>query len=41
MGAQGRTFVETNKGALEKLLGLVVPLIDGSAPSPVTARAVT
>jgi 3-deoxy-D-manno-octulosonic-acid transferase len=32
MGAQGRAFVEANKGALEKLLGLVVPLIEGGAP---------
>jgi hypothetical protein len=29
MGVQGRTVVEANKGALQKLLGLVVPLIDG------------
>jgi 3-deoxy-D-manno-octulosonic-acid transferase len=28
MGAAGRTFVEANKGALTKLLGLVVPLIE-------------
>ena len=28
MGAEGRAFVETNKGALAKLLGLVVPLIE-------------
>jgi len=28
MGAQGRTFVDANKGALQKLLGLVVPLIE-------------
>jgi 3-deoxy-D-manno-octulosonic-acid transferase len=41
MGAQGRTFVDANKGALEKLLGLVVPLIDGSAPSAATARSMT
>lgn len=38
MGAQGRTFVEANKGALEKLLGLVVPLIEGSAASGDTAH---
>ena len=29
MGAQGRAVVDANKGALQKLLGLVVPLIDG------------
>ena len=29
MGVQGRAVVEANKGALQKLLGLVVPLIDG------------
>ena len=28
MGAAGRAFVEANKGALQKLLGLVVPLIE-------------
>ena len=28
MGAQGRVFVDTNKGALQKLLGLVIPLIE-------------
>ena len=28
MGAQGRAFVDANKGALQKLLGLVVPLIE-------------
>jgi 3-deoxy-D-manno-octulosonic-acid transferase len=28
MGAQGRAFVNANKGALQKLLGLVVPLIE-------------
>ena len=28
MGAAGRSFVEANKGALQKLLGLVVPLIE-------------
>jgi 3-deoxy-D-manno-octulosonic-acid transferase len=28
MGAAGRAFVEANKGALTKLLGLVVPLIE-------------
>jgi 3-deoxy-D-manno-octulosonic-acid transferase len=28
MGVAGRAFVDANKGALEKLLGLVVPLID-------------
>ena len=28
MGAQGRVVVEANKGALMKLLGLVVPLIE-------------
>jgi len=40
-GAQGSTFVEANKGALLKLLGLVVPLIDGTAPRATGARAVT
>jgi 3-deoxy-D-manno-octulosonic-acid transferase len=30
-GAQASTFVAANKGALVKLLGLVVPLIDGTA----------
>jgi 3-deoxy-D-manno-octulosonic-acid transferase len=29
MGVQGRAVVDANKGALQKLLGLVVPLIDG------------
>jgi 3-deoxy-D-manno-octulosonic-acid transferase len=29
MGLQGREVVDANKGALQKLLGLVVPLIDG------------
>jgi 3-deoxy-D-manno-octulosonic-acid transferase len=29
MGVQGQAVVEANKGALQKLLGLVVPLIDG------------
>ena len=29
MGLQGRAVVDANKGALQKLLGLVVPLIDG------------
>ena len=29
MGAEGRAVVDANKGALQKLLGLVVPLIDG------------
>jgi 3-deoxy-D-manno-octulosonic-acid transferase len=28
MGSQGRVFVDANKGALQKLLGLVVPLIE-------------
>ena len=28
MGEQGRAFVDANKGALQKLLGLVVPLIE-------------
>jgi 3-deoxy-D-manno-octulosonic-acid transferase len=28
MGAEGRAFVEANKGALMKLLGLIVPLIE-------------
>ncbi len=28
MGAQGRTFVEANKGALAKLMELIVPLLD-------------
>jgi hypothetical protein len=28
MGAAGRAFVEANKGALTKLLNLVVPLIE-------------
>jgi 3-deoxy-D-manno-octulosonic-acid transferase len=28
MGSQGRAFVDANKGALQKLLGLVVPLIE-------------
>ena len=28
MGQEGRAFVEANKGALQKLLGLVIPLID-------------
>jgi 3-deoxy-D-manno-octulosonic-acid transferase len=28
MGAQGRAFVEANKGALTKLLGLIVPLVE-------------
>ena len=28
MGAQGRAFVDANKGALQKLLGLVAPLIE-------------
>jgi 3-deoxy-D-manno-octulosonic-acid transferase len=28
MGAAGRAFVEANRGALQKLLGLVVPLIE-------------
>lgn len=28
MGAAGRAFVETNKGALAKLLGLIVPLVE-------------
>jgi 3-deoxy-D-manno-octulosonic-acid transferase len=28
MGAEGRAFVDANKGALQKLLGLVVPLIE-------------
>jgi 3-deoxy-D-manno-octulosonic-acid transferase len=28
MGAHGRAFVDANKGALQKLLGLVVPLIE-------------
>jgi len=28
MGAAGRAFVEANKGALTKLLGLVIPLIE-------------
>ncbi|MGH8210820.1 MAG: 3-deoxy-D-manno-octulosonic acid transferase, partial [Steroidobacteraceae bacterium] len=28
MGAQGRAFVEANKGALVRLMGLIVPLID-------------
>jgi 3-deoxy-D-manno-octulosonic-acid transferase len=28
MGAQGRAFVEANKGALMKLLGLIVPLVE-------------
>jgi 3-deoxy-D-manno-octulosonic-acid transferase len=28
MGAAGRDFVEANKGALTKLLGLIVPLIE-------------
>ena len=28
MGASGRAFVEANKGALQKLLSLVVPLIE-------------
>jgi 3-deoxy-D-manno-octulosonic-acid transferase len=27
-GAEGRAFVETNKGALVKLLGLIVPLVE-------------
>ncbi len=31
MGEHGRTFVETNKGALLKLLSLVVPLIESRA----------
>jgi 3-deoxy-D-manno-octulosonic-acid transferase len=29
MGVQGHAVVDANKGALQKLLGLVVPLIDG------------
>lgn len=34
MGAQGRAFVEANRGALLKLLGLIVPLVEqASAPS--------
>jgi 3-deoxy-D-manno-octulosonic-acid transferase len=28
MGKEGRAFVEANKGALQKLLGLVIPLIE-------------
>jgi hypothetical protein len=28
MGAAGHAFVEANKGALTKLLGLVIPLIE-------------
>ena len=28
MGQEGRAFVEANKGALQKLLGLVIPLIE-------------
>jgi 3-deoxy-D-manno-octulosonic-acid transferase len=28
MGSQGRAFVDANKGALQKLLGLVIPLIE-------------
>jgi 3-deoxy-D-manno-octulosonic-acid transferase len=28
MGAQGKAFVAANKGALEKLLGLIVPLVE-------------
>jgi 3-deoxy-D-manno-octulosonic-acid transferase len=28
MGSQGRVFVDANKGALQKLLGLVIPLIE-------------
>jgi hypothetical protein len=28
MGGAGKEFVETNKGALDKLLGLVVPLLE-------------
>jgi 3-deoxy-D-manno-octulosonic-acid transferase len=39
MGAHGRAFVAANKGALEKLLGLVVPLIEGSAPRVTNTRA--
>jgi 3-deoxy-D-manno-octulosonic-acid transferase len=44
MGARGSAFVQANKGALLKLLGLVVPLIEGTAPSPQpmsAARAAT
>lgn len=33
MGAAGREFVAANKGALERLLRLVVPLIDGKSLS--------
>ncbi len=35
MGAQGSNFVAANRGALAKLLGLVVPLIEGSTPARV------
>jgi 3-deoxy-D-manno-octulosonic-acid transferase len=28
MGQEGRAFVEANRGALQKLLGLVIPLIE-------------
>jgi 3-deoxy-D-manno-octulosonic-acid transferase len=39
MGAQGSDFVAANRGALTKLLGLVVPLIEGSARDPRDRRA--
>jgi len=41
LGAQGSHFVAANRGALAKLLGLVVPLIEGNPPGPHAARAKT
>jgi hypothetical protein len=28
IGAEGRTFVDANRGALVKLMGLIVPLLE-------------
>lgn len=41
MGARGRAFVEANKGALMKLLGLIVPLVEQVSVSGPQGAALT